>query len=227
MQISGRDGVVTSQAFGQGCIQRDLLLRLRDINKPGAGKACNLLRRSATLGIELCLQHSRVGVFAVLAHDPQDAFHGGALAVSGSRTIEDEQTFHPRITGQGVSDGFLQIVGSRLIPLHDLCDESPPARAVCFRVIDDRGHLCEVVVRAVFPELHRPQIQRSVLAVEQVDIPVVVFHGQWEHRLCILQHGFPMLSELELPHPVDESLSGIFLCDRQGKHIQLVCQQLR
>ena len=121
----------------------------------------------------------------------------------------------------------MQIVGSRLIPLHDLCDESPPARTVCFRVIDDRGHLCEVVVRAVFPELHRPQIQRSVLAVEQVDIPVVVFHGQWEHRLCILQHGFPMLSKLELPHPVDESLSGILLCDRQGKHIQLVRKQLR
>ena len=28
MQISGRNGVVTSQAFGQGSIQRDLLLRL-------------------------------------------------------------------------------------------------------------------------------------------------------------------------------------------------------
>ena len=35
-----------------------------------------------------------------------------------------------------------------------------------------------------------------------------------------------MLSELELPHPVDESLSGILFGDRQCKHIQLVRQQL-
>ena len=79
----------------------------------------------------------------------------------------------------------------------------------------------------MFTELQCPHIQRSVLAVEQVLVPVKCLHGNRVHRHSILQHGFTIFAKLQFSHPVDEPFPGIFLGNRQGKHIQLVCQQLR
>ena len=149
-----------------------------------------------------------------------------ALAVSGGRAVQDEQAFHLGITCQRIADGLLHIVRARLVPLHDLINERPPAWALRFRVVDDRGYLCEIVLRAMVPKLHRAQIQRTVLAVEQINIPVKGLHRQREHRFSVLDHGFSVFAELQLLDPLDESLAGILLGDGQGEQIQLVRQQL-
>ena len=55
MQIPGGDRIVTGQSFGKSCIQSNLLLRLGDVYKTGAGKPGNFLRRSSALAVKLCL----------------------------------------------------------------------------------------------------------------------------------------------------------------------------
>ena len=79
----------------------------------------------------------------------------------------------------------------------------------------------------MLPKLHRAQIQRTILAVEQIDIPVKGLHRNGEHRLGVLDHGFSVFTELQLLDPLDEPLAGILLGDGQGEQIQLVRQQLR
>ena len=137
-----------------------------------------------------------------------------------------KQALHACITSQRIPDGFLKVVRPCLIPLHDLRDERSPARAVSIRVMYHRGHLCEKILRAVFSEFHRPQIQRSIFAVEQINILIVLLHGQWEYGLRVFQHRVTVLAKLELFDTVDEPLSGVLFRDLQRKQIQFIRQQL-
>ena len=79
----------------------------------------------------------------------------------------------------------------------------------------------------MFPEFHRPQIQCSIFAVEQIDILIVLLHGQWEYGLRVFQHRVTVLALLEFPDAVDEPLSDILFCNLQCKQIQLICQIFR
>lgn len=133
-----------------------------------------------------------------------------------------KQALHACITSQRIPDGFLKVVRPCLIPLHDLRDERSPARAVSIRVIYHRGHLCEKILRAVFSEFHRPQIQRSIFAVEQINILIVLLHGQWEYGLRVFQHRVTVLAKLELFDTVDEPLSGVLFRDLQRKQISFL-----
>ena len=77
----------------------------------------------------------------------------------------------------------------------------------------------------MFPKLHRAQIQRSILAVKQIDVPIKILHIDRIDRHSVLDHRLPMLPLLQLLYTVDETFPDIFLPDCNCENIQLICQQ--
>lgn len=75
----------------------------------------------------------------------------------------------------------LQEIRQICITAHDFLDKRMPALAVRVRVIGDTGFHCEVVFRSMLPEFECPHVQRSVLAIEEILIPIKRLHGNRVH----------------------------------------------
>ena len=63
----------------------------------------------------------------------------------------------------------------------------------------------------MIPEFTCGQVQRTVLAVEKMCVLVEALLAYGIHRFRVLDHGLPVLPQLQLLHPLDIPVSGVFI----------------
>ena len=199
MQVSRRDRIVAGERLHQRRRQRQFLIRLGDVHKLRAVEPCHVLAGRAAVLLKARADGLRASGFAVVAHESEKRLHGRALAVARGRAVENEQAFVARVSGEGVAEGFLQILGlfycRRFIrAAHDFLHESLPARATGVRVVGNAADLRKKVLGTVFSEFAGSQIQRSVLAIQQVGIAVKIRRAQAVYAGRILENRLPHAS---------------------------------
>ena len=75
-------------------------------------------------------------------------------------------------------------------------------------------------------ELPGCQVQRPVLAIEQIGVTVENGMRHGIYGLRVLDHGSAVLPHLKLLHPLDVAVSGILVLDLKSEGVQAISQTL-
>ena len=215
MQEPGVERIVAGHALDLCGIQQKATARLRYIGKADTGKTGDIL--AGILAVHAVLERNRLRPdgSAVIAHDPEDAFHQRALAVSGGLTVEEEHTLETGISADGVAESLLQEFGLFHIAAHDLADKAAVAVAVSMRVIFRRRDLRKPVLCTVFSELHRAEVKCAVGAVEQETVAIELLHGDRIYALGIGEDRDPHMAALPFPAEIDVAFALMLIVDIQ------------